>query len=269
MQKTSLFSLGAALFLLWTGTASAQDMKALPAPKVEALPVEAPANPGDSEGLVFLELYAAENCAFCPAAERNFDDIMTGKNVIGLTCMVGYFDSGALSRISRPFCKDQQGVYARMMQTGSLYTPQLIVNGAVQVPGHNLQKVSEAIRQARILPTRPEELAIQKGETERQYDVILPAINPPDMVQGEKFALRILMIRRTPDPSMIESGAQKRDRTPQNVATTLIEGGFWDGRRMVWPVNIPADDGVSDAFIVLVQDRDNGHVLAAGQHDLN
>lgn len=267
MQKTCLFSLSAAVFLLWAGMAFAQDMKALPAPKVEVLPVEAPVHPGDSEGLVFLELYAAENCAFCPAAERNFNDIMTGKNVIGLTCMVGYFDSGTLSRLSRPFCKDQQNIYARMMKTGSLYTPQLVINGAMQVPGHNLQKVSQAIRQSRILPSRPQELVVQKGVDAGVYDVILPAIRMPDMEEDEKFILRLLMIRRTPDLAEL-AGQQKRDRTPQNVATALIEAGFWDGRRMVWPVVPPADEGVSDAFIVLVQDRDSGHILAAGQQDL-
>ena len=254
------------------GPADGPAMKALPAPEVIATPAGPPQNPGPGDGLVFLELYTAEHCAFCPTAERIFSDILTGENVIGLTCVVDYFDSGTPSLLSRPFCKDQQQVYSRMMRTGSLYTPQLVVNGAEQLPGHNLLKITDTIRQARISAARPEELLIEEGALPGDYDVRLPAIRPDPDRPDEKFILRIIMLKREPDLSAVISQQQRRERAPSNTATALIEGGLWDGRKTVWTIKPPAADSanpVSDAFLVLVQDRDDGRVLAVGQHILN
>ncbi len=269
-----------AFSLLTSGVALAQDqsgpaMTALPAPEVIAAPAGPPENPGSADGLVFLELYTAEHCAFCPTAERIFNDIITGDNVIGMTCVVNYFDSGTPSLLSRPFCKDQQQVYSRMMRTGSLYTPQLVINGAAQVPGHNLLKITDTIRQERINPQRPAELLIEDGSLSGDYDVRLPAIRPDPERPDEKFILRIIMLKRTPDLSLVASQQQRRERAPDNAATALIEGGMWDGRQTVWTIKPPAQDNAdsanhaqSDAFLVLVQDRDDGRVLAAGQHIL-
>lgn len=228
------------------------------------------ANRGAGDGLVFVELYTAESCAFCPSAERIFSDILAGENVIGLSCVVDYFDSGTPSPLARPFCKEQQGIYSRMMRTGSLYTPQLVVNGARQAPGHNLQKVTEAIRQARNDEARPVELFVQEGSVPGDYDVLLPATRPDPDQPDEKFILRIIMVKRTPDLPQSAARHQRRERAPYHAARTLIEGGLWDGRKTVWTITPPVESGseASDAFLVLVQDRDNGHILAAGQHIL-
>lgn len=262
-------------------TGRAQDdgpqVPAMPAAPVEAEdntatlpPEEAAANPVPGGGLVFLELYTAESCAFCPSAERIFNDILAGDNVIGMSCVVDYFDSGAPSPLSRPFCREQQAVYSRMMRTGSLYTPQLVVNGAWQAPGHNLQKVTDAIQQARGSTSRPAELFVQEGSVPGDYDVLLPAMRPDPKQPGEKFLLRIIMLKRVPDLPPLSGQNQRRERAPYHAARVLIEGGLWDGRKTVWAITLPPESGAeaSDAFLVLVQDRDNGHVLAAGQHVL-
>lgn len=264
------FSLLSGLFLLIalpTGVVWAQDVVAGP---VVTVPVEeAPlvVETAAPDALVFLELFTAEHCAFCPAAERNFNDILTGDNVIGISCMVNYFDSGTPSMLAQPFCKDQQQVYTRMMRTGSLYTPQLVINGSAQVPGHNLQKVTEAIRTARMDAGQPRALMIKSGADAGDYDVILPGFEAAQTEPDEKFILRMIMIKRDPDLSMVNSQQQRRELTPRNTALTLIEGGLWDGRRTVWNITPPKDD-LSDAFVVLVQNRKDGHILAAGQHSL-
>ena len=239
----------------------------MPAPKVAAPDFIGPQRPANMGNLVFLELFTAENCAFCPAAERNFNDILSGDDVIGISCMVDYFDSGKPSQVSRPFCRAQQSIYARMMKTGSVYTPQLVINGMGQVPGHDLQKVSKAILKARELSATPLSLVIHPGMEEGSFDIVLPPLRTSAAPDAEKYVLRLMAIKKQPDISVVSGAMQRRERAPHNIATALVEGGLWDGLRTVWTVTPPVNSG-EDSFIVIVQNRTTAAILAAGQYDL-
>jgi hypothetical protein len=267
MRFSGLFSAAVLILCLAAGSAGAQEMKAMPAPKVAAPDFIGPQRPANIGNLVFLELFTAENCAFCPAAERNFNDILSGEDVIGVSCMVDYFDSGKPSRVSRPFCRAQQSIYARMMKTGSVYTPQLVINGIGQVPGHDLQKVSKAILKARELSRAPLPLVIHPGAEGGSFDIVLPALRTTAAPEAEKYVLRLMTIQKQPDISLVSEAMQRRERAPHNIATALVEGGLWDGLRTVWTVTPPSNSG-GDSFIVMVQNRTTAAILAAGQYDL-
>ena len=215
------------------------------------------------DGVILMQLYSSESCPFCPAAERNLKDLTTDPSIIGVTCMVDYFDSGKPSVLARPFCQAQQDVYVHMLRTGSNYTPMLVLNGRVQMPGQDLAKVSKGVKAVREGGILPEGITISIGHETGDYDALLP-----EMMEGSgKYVLRITMVRREPDPALFSSAVQQREPSPHNVATSLIEGGVWDGKRRLWSIQ-PKPDGIADGFIVTVQDQNSGVVLAAGQADL-
>jgi hypothetical protein len=212
-------------------------------------------------GVLFLELFTAESCPFCPSAERNLSDIAENDGIIAMSCMVDYFDAGKSSLLSRPFCRDQQDIFVHMLKSGSRYTPQLVINGASQLPGQDLQKVSAALQSVRDKGNTVQELEIRAGQAADSYDVILPTLAKED----EKFVLRITLVKRAADLSILKGAAQERERSPYNIATSLIEGGVWNGKETVWTVT-PKKDGIGDGFIVTVQEQNTGKVVAAGEY---
>lgn len=215
------------------------------------------------KGVILLQLFSSESCPFCAAAERNLKDLAADPSIIGVTCMVDYFDSGKPSILSRPFCQTEQDVYVHMLRTGSNYTPMLVINGQTQMPGQDLQKVSKGIKTINEGGNLPANITINIGHDTGNYDALLPEI----AAGSGKYVLRVVMVKHTPDSALLNGAVQQRERNPHNVVTSMIEGGVWDGKRRLWSVQ-PKADGIADGFIVVVQDQTSGVVMAAGQADL-
>lgn len=260
-RRSSIVAL-LAIAVFAAAPAWAQQMKAMPAAAVEAAETLAP--PPGLGSIVFLELFSAENCPFCPLAEQHFNDVASDRNtVIGYSCMVNYFDSGQ-SQTSQSFCGVQQDFYIERLISGSRYTPQLIINGEAQMPGHDLQKLAAGIQAARQKSTQPRKLDIQPGAN-GTFKVQLPLIEKG--AQDRRYALRLVMIKSRADLSELTHKRHKRNLMPNNIAVAMIDGGLWNGTKTTWPVQPPVDTE-GDSFIAMVQDRDTGRVIAAGMQDL-
>lgn len=206
---------------------------------------------GQQDNLVFLELFTADICPFCPQAERNFNDMVQDTRIIGYSCMVDYFNgAGAGKGTARPFCKTQQDLYRRLIGTGARYTPQLVINGRREMPGRNMQSTTEAVRHARENDPPLHMLDIRPGTDENSYDIILPNMVADN--DAARFVLRIVTVRR------------HGDGVPSYLATTLEDVGVWDGRKMIWTAR-PLHRDAGDALIFIVQSRSTGHIVAAGE----
>jgi glutaredoxin len=219
--------------------------------------------------LVFIELFTAEICPFCPQAERNFNDIIQSDQIIGYSCMVDYFESGTHNAYAQPFCRTQQDLYRRKIKGGSRYTPQLILNGVREMPGQNLQSVTQAIRLKRDGDQGLFLLEVQPGAESGQYDVILPDINRnEESTKTEKsYVLRMVQIQRRPPPNAVPLGRIRRDQPPHNLALALEEGGFWDGHATIWRAT-PERHLSADGLIIMIQDRATGAVIAVADVDM-
>lgn len=258
-----------ALFMIlgMAGSVAAQTMPAVPAAIVAAPEPATPAARGDAkDGLIFIELFSAERCPFCPQAERHMNDILADPGVIGFTCMVDYFDAGVKGALSQSFCTQQQDLYVRMLGAATRYTPQIVMNGRVQLPGYNLQKIVQAMRSQRegIMPKR---LEIRPDSVAGAYDIVLPQLADPAAERGEDYVLRLVMIRRAPQLAIGEGVRQAREKMPRHVAVAIVDAGVWDGVRTVWNAAPPQNSG-ADAFIAVVQNRRTGAILAAGESAL-
>src|SRR5690242_9871377 len=117
---------------------------------------------GDRKALVpvVIELFTSEGCSSCPPA----DDVLAmmvkeqpvpGAQIIGLGEHVDYWDRlGWRDQFSSADFTARQNDYAsRAFHTDSIYTPQLIVNGAEQVVGSDARKVKQAIAKAAQRPS--------------------------------------------------------------------------------------------------------------------
>jgi len=103
---------------------------------------------------VVVELFTSQGCSSCPAADRNLSEIITnaereGKPVYGLSFHVDYWNhNGWTDPYSNKAFTARQGEYARIMGLASMYTPQMIINGTVELVGSDKSKSASAIQLA-------------------------------------------------------------------------------------------------------------------------
>lgn len=100
---------------------------------------------------VLIELFTSQGCSSCPPAEKFLADIKesglpTGR-ILPLAFHVDYWDRlGWKDPFSAAAFTTRQQLYARAMRLSSVYTPQMVVDGAFEMNGSNRPRVLEAVR---------------------------------------------------------------------------------------------------------------------------
>lgn len=123
--------------------------------------------PGEREP-VLVELFTSEGCGNCPPADRQLAFLeeqqpIAGADVITLGYHVDYFnDRGWKDPYSSAEYTKRQNLYAMRLGSGSIYTPQMIVDGSMQFVGSDPKKASETIASA-ARPNKPEFSATVNG----------------------------------------------------------------------------------------------------------
>ncbi len=100
---------------------------------------------------VLVELYTAAACPACPPADRNLaflekEQPFAQAEVIALALHVDYWDaSGRRDEFSSPMFTRRQDIYRQAFNIGSIFTPQMIVDGQSAFLGSDLAKAQKAI----------------------------------------------------------------------------------------------------------------------------
>jgi hypothetical protein len=108
-------------------------------------PPRAPAGP------VIVELFTSQGCSSCPPADRLLANLAGDPSVAvaPLSFHVDYWnDLGWADPYSQPAWTERQHQYARALGDSRVYTPELVVGGAVGMVGSNASQVRAAIDQA-------------------------------------------------------------------------------------------------------------------------
>jgi hypothetical protein len=102
---------------------------------------------------VVVELFTSEGCSSCPPADELLGHLrqdLSAKNiqVIPLGFHVDYWDGlGWKDRFSSAGFTQRQEQYARALKVDGPYTPEMVVDGAVEFVGNNAGQAQQAIRQ--------------------------------------------------------------------------------------------------------------------------
>lgn len=100
---------------------------------------------------VLIELYTSEGCPVCPPADRNLtflekEQPFAEADLITLSLHVDYWNSGGWKdEFSSSMFSRRQDIYRQVFRLGSIYTPQMIVDGQTQFVGTDLAKAQKAI----------------------------------------------------------------------------------------------------------------------------
>ena len=145
MNRNFVHTLSGALSIMMAGAASAQAAK--PASDI-------------SSKVVLVELFTSEGCSSCPPADallRKLNGTRTaaGQLIVGISEHVTYWNSlGWADPFSSQLYTDRQNAYGEAFHLDSVYTPQMVINGAEQLVGSDQTGVDRAIRKQEGVPAQ-------------------------------------------------------------------------------------------------------------------
>lgn len=210
--------------------------------------------PALAEPVTVVELFSSQACPFCPKADSYFHSLTEQPGIIGLACHVSYFEVDKTS-LSQPFCAERQNTYNETLRLGPNYTPQMMINGRLNVIGYKEDEVRAALAEAAKSPLISIDIKlIQNGA----YQFKLPAMDVPKPAK--------IMVALIDRPRRIVG--EDKAQTPEvyvNIVSALIPAADWDGtaRTLDMKVDVRTEN---KGFIVLAQDSVTQEIVAAGQY---
>ncbi len=108
------------------------------------------APPAFARPVLLAELFASKNCRSCPAAYANLTELQAGRDdLLVLTWPVDYWDYlGERDTMALPQSRDRQRGYVERFRLRGPYTPQVVIDGQLQVPGNRPGRLASAVSEA-------------------------------------------------------------------------------------------------------------------------
>ena len=111
---------------------------------------------------VVVELFTSEGCSSCPPADALLEAL--DPTVIALSEHVDYWNyEGWTDPYSSPVFSQRQEGYVKRFRLGDGYTPEMVINGAVEAVGSDAAKVRDAIAKAASEETAPVSISDVSG----------------------------------------------------------------------------------------------------------
>lgn len=93
-----------------------------------------------------VELFTSQGCSSCPPADRVMTELSKSRDTLALSWHVDYWDYlGWKDTFGSPESTKRQRAYAISLGSRSVYTPQAVINGRIDVVGSRGKAVSEAL----------------------------------------------------------------------------------------------------------------------------
>jgi len=205
------------------------------------------------ERVVVVELFTSQGCSSCPPADKLLGQIAEKDNVIALSLHVDYWDYiGWKDEFADPaFTKRQKG-YARAAQRRSIYTPQMVINGADALVGAKPMRLSDLVQKNATRLPQVELQAVRTGDTVE--------INArPLSVDG---SMVVHLVRYDPKKEIRISRGENagRNMSYTNVVESWSVVGDWDGKDVL-ALSSPIEGDLP--IVVIVQKADHGAIMAA------
>ena len=210
-----------------------------------------PATAEQSTRPIVLELFTSQGCSSCPPADALLRDIVRDRpDVLALAFHVTYWDRlGWPDPFALPAATERQRGYTRISHAGTIYTPQLVVEGTRDLVGSDRPAVLAALKTAtpstaatlRLTDT-PEGVRIEIGPGQGVGRVLLVGYDPEHrtaVARGENAGR-----------SLVEA----------NIVRGLDEAGVWNGAALI--LKRPRPAGIKLAVILQAPD---GRILAAAK----
>ena len=221
---------------------------------VEVRPVRLSAT---TEEPVVVELFTAQGCSGCPAANQVVETLAEEPGVIALTYAVDYWDYlGWPDTFAKPEFAQRQRAYQSAMRLRNVYTPQVVIDGRRQLSGAEGQAVQVAVNEEASRRVFPPQLQFRETG-----DAVGVGSGRAPAGGADVWAV----IYRPGLQTVAVAGGDNRGRAVRhvNVVQGLVRLGDWSGRPIL--LELPEAADPQDRMVVMVQSRSDRRILSAAQ----
>jgi hypothetical protein len=203
-----------------------------------------------AEPRALLELFTSQGCSSCPTADKLLGELANDPSLVALSVPIDYWDYlGWKDTLANPAHSARQRAYSRVRGDRQVYTPQIVVNGAMHVLGSDRAAVDRMIVQTdqkASVMSLPVLLAV----TASNLNVTVKAKDGDHT--GEVW---LCPLAKAVTVAIGRGENHGRTITYHNVVRRWVKLGDWTGTDATWNVpmsEIKSDD--IDAAAVMVQE---------------
>lgn len=214
--------------------------------------------PAMAKSPVVVELFTSQGCSSCPPAEAYLHDLAKRPDVIALEFHVDYWDYiGWKDPYGKREYTDRQHAYAESLGQKYVYTPQIVVNGAVHEVGSKRNRIDKIIDGA---------MAKQPAESPRIY-MMRSGDDIKVRIDGKPgaHAYHVVFVSYDGERVTEVSRGENTGRTlvSANIVRDIEEVGYWAGGPTDYKISIAEKKG-DGGCAILVQEKGHGKIVAAG-----
>jgi hypothetical protein len=209
-----------------------------------------------------VELFTSQGCSVCPPADALLKSYAERSDVIALSLPVDYWDYlGWKDTLASPKFTGRQRAYAKARGDGEVYTPQVVVNGAVRVVGTKRGEIDRAIeRTSKTLAAA--RVAMRVWTNNQTVTVEVGAAADPGA--SSAGTVWVAAVQPRADVEIRHGENRGRKLTYYNVVRDLTAVGMWSGRS----TRIQLQHGAvvrsgSERCAVLLQQGTTGPIIGA------
>jgi hypothetical protein len=231
------------------------DSDAAAAPKQEYVPIILSSVPAP----MVVELFTSEGCSSCPPADALLGELAQRQYVLPLSFHVDYWDYiGWKDRFADPLYTRRQHAYAEAQGSSMVYTPQMIVAGAIDVVGSDRKAVEKALKVAYTRNTmyRIHVMREDDGRVVVQF---------PDAQIGVPATVWLVTYQRSAESHVNAGENAGHDLMTYNVVRSLQKVGMWTGpaTEIELKLDQQAKANSPDACAIIANQAEHGPIIAA------
>jgi len=202
---------------------------------------------------VVIELYTSQGCSSCPPADAYLGELAQRRDVLALAFHVDYWNYiGWQDPFSSEAATDRQRDYGRFLDLRAIYTPQMVIDGAVHEVGSDRGAVASAIKSA----ARTQKIPVTVLSDGSGFRVHIGEGNPDTRA-------RILLIEF--EPEAVTDVQRGENAGKQLVEYNIVQSwrviGSWDGTAI--EIALPPAESEASARAVIVQEDPIGTIYGA------
>jgi hypothetical protein len=207
------------------------------------------AQPAQAEPRAVIELFTSQGCSSCPPADKLIAEYARDPSVIALSLAVDYWDYlGWKDTLALSGHSNRQRAYAKARGDRQVYTPQVVIDGAVHALGSDKAAIERGIRQTRE-QNAPLTLLVK---IERSGDKLTVTVSESKDEKGQAEVWLCPITRSV--PVVIGRGENSGQTiTYTNVVRRWIKLGDWTGKAEIFsvPVRDVQSGGIDSAAVVV------------------